>query len=157
MWFDTWFTNPNGPRKSWLRKVPPTLQWSVSVIGVVWMTVVSIPLTCRASVLGGLSVWIPAFSTHAGVLDVVTSPPSLARCAGDLFIGNGGIVTWTLWTPVLALHEADDAPSHSASECPWPDSSAISLTAVKFAMIAVTCCGEAPTFETSKIVEQVGV
>ena len=67
-------------------------KWSVSVVGVVRMTVVPIPLTSRASILGGLSVWIPAFSTHAGVLDVVTSPPSLARSARNLIIRNGGLV-----------------------------------------------------------------
>ena len=84
LWINAWFANSDASRKSWLRGVPPTFQWAVNVISMIWMGIISIPLTGRASILSALCIKIPAFTPATGVLDVVTSPASLACDALDL-------------------------------------------------------------------------
>ena len=86
LWINAWFANSDAALKSWLHEVPPTFQWAVSVISMIWMGIISIPLTGWASILGALCIRIPAATPDTGVLDVVTSPASFAGDALDLLV-----------------------------------------------------------------------
>ena len=129
LWIYTRLPKPYLSLRSWLHVMPPTPKRSVSVIRVIWMGVIAIAPTGRASIHCALCVWIPALTPDTGVLDVIAPPSPLASCALDLLIRKSRVMSRSLRLPMFATHKTNYAPGHSASKCPRPDASSIGLLA----------------------------
>ena len=120
------------------------------------MRIIPVPLTSRASIFSGLNVWIPAFTTNAGVFDVVAPPTSFACHTSYLLTRKYRKMSMS-WLPVFPLHEAYDAPGKSSGECPRPDASTMSFLTGQFCMQSRALLGKPSTPQTLEVMNQVVV
>ena len=103
LWINSRLADSNASWMSWLHEVPPTFEWSNSMIRMIGMRVVAIALTRRATVFSALCIRVPAFTSNAGVLDMIAPPTSLAGDALDLVVRKNWEVALTR-LPVFAFH-----------------------------------------------------
>ena len=103
LWINSRLADSNASWMSWLHEVPPTFEWSISMIRMIGMRVVAVALTRRATVLSALCIGVPALTSNAGVLDMIAPPTSLAGDALDLVVRKNWEVALTR-LPVFAFH-----------------------------------------------------
>ena len=150
LWIDARFTDSDASWKSGLHEVPPTFQWSISVVSVVRMRVIPVTLTSWASVFSALCIRIPALPTDTSVLDVVASPTSLAGDASDLFVRKSWELTLASRLPVFALHKTRNAPRLSAG---WPNTGSVGFLSCEGRMIAIALFCKSAALQTLEVLQ----
>ena len=135
-------------------------EWAVRVISMIFVIVGTITEACRASISDTFVIRISAFSSYAGVTDVVTRSVLSARSAFDLIQRNGWIVPipwYVVVAPVLPLHEAHNTPGHTTSEVPGPYACGMSFSACELSMSAIASLGKAAALKVLEVILQVFV
>ena len=124
----------------------------------IFVIVGTITEACRASISDTFVIRISAFSSYAGVTDVVTRSVLSTRNALDLIHGHGWIVPipwYVVVSPVLLLHHANDAPGHATSKVPGPDACCMSFSACELCVFAIAPLRKASALKVLEVVSQI--